>query len=390
MSVRGATSTADFLEFFAGGGMARAGLELAGWNCVFANDFDRKKAASYRRNWDPDGTHLVVDDIRNVQAPDLPTAGLAWASFPCQDLSLAGGGAGLKGERSGTFYPFWDLIESAADKNGRPPLVVLENVIGTLTSHGGADFRAIVKTMADADYLVGALVVDAALFVPQSRPRLFVVAVDSKVDVPTSLMAAEPSTPFHNQQLRRAVSQLEPELTASWRWWELPAPAARKKRFIDCIEENPVGVQWHSSSETQALLDMMSEINLAKVRRAKRSGVRTVGGVYKRTRREDGRKVQRAEVRFDDLAGCLRTPRGGSSRQSILLVEGKRVRSRLISPRETARLMGLSDGYVLPDRYNEAYHLTGDGVVVPVVTHIAEHLLNPLMGLAETTVKATA
>ena len=87
-------------------------------------------------------------------------------------------------------------------------------------------------------------------------------------------------------------------------------------------------------------------------------------------------------MRFDDLAGCLRTPAGGSSRQVLLIVDGADVRSRLISSRETARLMGLPDDYRLPDNYNEAYHLTGDGVVVPVVRHLAEHLFEPILDQA--------
>lgn len=89
--------------------------------------------------------------------------------------------------------------------------------------------------------------------------------------------------------------------------------------------------------------------------------------------------MQRAEIRFDDVAGCLRTPSGGSSRQTIMVVDGKRVRSRLLSPREAARLMGLPDTYQLPKNYNEAYHLAGDGVAVPVVRFLAEHLLEPLL-----------
>lgn len=105
-----------------------------------------------------------------------------------------------------------------------------------------------------------------------------------------------------------------------------------------------------------------------------------VGAIYKRTRLdENGYKIQRAEVRFDDVAGCLRTPSGGSSRQLILVVEGSKVRSRLISGRETARLMGLPENYELPTNYNEAYHLTGDGVVVPVVRHLAENIFLPIL-----------
>ena len=111
-----------------------------------------------------------------------------------------------------------------------------------------------------------------------------------------------------------------------------------------------------------------------------KSGRRTVGSVYRRTRPDGtGIKRQRAEVRFDDVAGCLRTPAGGSSRQTILIVEGKKVRSRLLSAREAARLMGLSEEYQLPERYNDAYHVCGDGVCVPVVRHIAAHILEPLL-----------
>jgi DNA (cytosine-5)-methyltransferase 1 len=116
-----------------------------------------------------------------------------------------------------------------------------------------------------------------------------------------------------------------------------------------------------------------------------------VGGVYRRTRiDEDGIKRQRAEVRFDDIAGCLRTPSGGSSRQTILVVEGKKVRSRLLSPREAARLMGLSDEYRLPARYNDAYHVCGDGVCAPVVRHLAQHLLEPVLAANQAKVLAAA
>ena len=119
----------------------------------------------------------------------------------------------------------------------------------------------------------------------------------------------------------------------------------------------------------------MSDVNRAKLEVAKGAKRRLVGTIYKRTRFDDaGRKVQRAEIRFDDVAGCLRTPMGGSSRQTIMLIEGKKVRSRLLSPREAARLMGLPEEYELPDNYNEAYHLAGDGVAVPVVRFLAANI----------------
>jgi DNA (cytosine-5)-methyltransferase 1 len=124
----------------------------------------------------------------------------------------------------------------------------------------------------------------------------------------------------------------------------------------------------------------MNPLNLAKVERARNSGERAVGFVYRRTRLQpDGQKRQRAEVRFDGVSGCLRTPLGGSSRQIVLAVVAGEVRSRLLSPREAARLMGLPDSYRLPENYNEAYHVAGDGVAVPVVRHLADNLLVPIL-----------
>ncbi len=381
---------AEFYEFFAGGGMARAGLG-AGWTCLFANDFDHKKGLTYQANWGTGG-ELTVGDVKQITADNLPgVADLVWGSFPCQDLSLAGGGAGLRGERSGTFYPFWDVIRGLIADDRAPQLIALENVCGTLTSHGGKDFEAICQTFADAGYRCGALVINAALFLPQSRPRLFVVGVHADVNVDPALLAPGPIEPFHTRGLQSAIERLPAALRESMLWWNMPTPNRRNSTFASMIEENPTSVSWHTPAETQQLLGMMSPINLAKVNAAKRAGRRMVGGVYKRTRlNEKGVKVQRAEIRFDDMSGCLRTPAGGSSRQVIVVIDGAKVRSRLISARETARLMGLGDDYKLPRNYNEAYHLTGDGVAVPVVRHLAHHILEPLLGMAEAAERAAA
>jgi DNA (cytosine-5)-methyltransferase 1 len=371
---------ASFYEFFAGGGMARAGLG-ENWSCLFANDFDAKKGFAYQTNWGTGG-ELTVGDIRSVDAADLPgRPDLVWGSFPCQDLSLAGAGAGLGGERSGTFYPFWSVVEGLIKDGRAPHMVAVENVCGALTSHGGKDFEAICRTFAEGGYRYGALVINAELFVPQSRPRLFVVGVHEDLAIPAELLSPEPVDPFHTRALRRAVSALPHAVAGSMVWWNLPTPERRTETFADLIEDDPESVEWHTQLETKRLLDMMSPVNAAKVAAARRAGRRMVGGVYRRTRPDaSGTKVQRAEVRFDDIAGCLRTPAGGSSRQIILVVDGHRIRSRLISARETARLMGLPDAYALPRKYNEAYHLTGDGVAVPVVRHLAQHIFEPVIG----------
>jgi DNA (cytosine-5)-methyltransferase 1 len=381
--------THPYYEFFAGGGMARAGLG-ASWRCVFADDVDSKKAASYAANWG--SGEFLVEDIVKVTPADLPgVAMLAWASFPCQDLSLAGAGAGLKGERSGTFWPFWKLMVGLAADERAPRLVVLENVSGALSSHGGRDFAAIGTALTEGGYRFGAMMIDGAHFVPQSRPRLFVVAAHHSLSIPDSLFANSPDTHWHTPALSTAYGKLSPQSQAAWLWWRLPLPPIRNVTLNDIVESEPKSVKWHTPQETRRLLAMMSPINYAKVVEAKKAGRRIVGGVYKRTRLdEDGRKVQRAEVRFDNMAGCLRTPAGGSSRQTIMIVEANTIRSRLVSAREAARLMGLPDDYVLPENYNEAYHLAGDGVVVPVVRHLAKHLLEPIAAAPNCLTKVAA
>lgn len=354
--------------------MARAGLG-PNWTCLFANDVDEKKGDAYRANWGK--TELLVRDIGKVVSSEIPPCGdLAWASFPCQDLSLAGMGAGLKGEKSGTFWPFWKLIQALKHEQRAPRIVVLENVCGALTSHAGKDFRSLLAALRLEGYRAGAVVIDAALFVPQSRPRLFIIGVSDDVRISTSLVGDSPEEPFHTPAIVHAFGTLSTDDQANWVWWRLPVPTPRRISLPDVIEDE---VPWDSRAQTQVLLDLMSPLNLRKVRLAKKLGRRIVGTVYKRTRVDsEGSKAQRAEVRFDDIAGCLRTPGGGSSRQTILVVDGSDVRSRLLSVREAARLMGLDDGYELPQNYNDGYHLMGDGVAVPVVRHISRYLLEHL------------
>lgn len=371
-----------FYEFFAGGGMARAGLG-PDWECLFANDFDQKKAASYAANWGDD--HLRIGDVAALTPADLPSqADLAWASFPCQDLSLAGAGAGLKGDRSGTFWPFWNIVKALGEEGRAPRLIVLENVCGALSSHDGKDFAAISAALAGTGYRFGAVVMNAVRFLPHSRPRLFIIGVLKSVPVPHALVADSPEEIWHPSALINAYGKLSKRSQGAWVWWRIPAPPARASIFADLIEDKPQGVTWHTAAETKKLIAMMNPLNLAKVEAAKKAGRRVVGTIYKRTRADgpNDEKEQRAEIRFDDVAGCLRTPVGGSSRQIIMVIEGRRIRSRLLSPREAARLMGLPDTYLLPKNYNEAYHLAGDGVAVPVVRFLAKHILEVLLAAA--------
>ena len=366
-------SKKTFYEFFSGGGMARAGLG-EDWQCLLANDISETKAASYAINWGIE--HLVVDDVHRLAIDDVPgQAELAWGSFPCQDLSLAGSGAGLKGARSGAFWGFWKLIQGLNNQQRKPHVVVLENVCGALTSHEGKDFETIIRSVSAEGYCIGAVVMDAIHFVPQSRPRLFIIGVNDTWNLPNTATAEGPNPAWHPAALIKAYNRLSINETNTGRWWNMAPPVVRIKTLDDVIEAVPQGVDWHTPAETAHLMQMMTPLNRKKILGAQMAGGPRAGAIYRRTR--EG--VQRAEVRFDGVSGCLRTPTGGSSRQTIIVVEGPRIRTRLLSPREAARLMGLDDGYELPPRYNDAYHLAGDGVVVPVVRHLALNLLAPII-----------
>jgi DNA (cytosine-5)-methyltransferase 1 len=306
-------------------------------------------------------------------------ADLAWASFPCQDLSLAGNGLGFEGKRSSTFWPFWNLMKALRERGRAVPLVVIENVVGAITANQGRDLTAILDALVKSGYRVGPLVIDAARFVPQSRARLFIIAVLAGMPIPPDLSRVEPVGPWHTRNLLNAWSKQPSSVRDSWLWWRLPAPPKLKRTLTELIDDEPEGVQWHTGEETSRLLALMSDTNVEKVRKAQEYGKRIAGTIYKRIRCDkSGVKVQRAEVRFDQIGGCLRTPVGGSSRQSIILVQGQSIRTRLLSPREAARLMG-ADAYRLPEKYNEAYHVMGDGLVVPVVQWLERHLLRPIV-----------
>jgi DNA (cytosine-5)-methyltransferase 1 len=367
-----------FYEFFCGGGMARAGLEPE-WRCVFANDIDTRKGAAYAANWGSE--RLRIADVASLRVVDLPGhADLAWASFPCQDLSLAGAGAGLAGARSGAFWGFCSAMRALAADGRAPRAIALENVAGVLTSRGGADFAAICEALQGLSYRFGALTIDAADFLPQSRPRVFFVAIRRGATSPPWLISSGPPPHHASAALKRVVSVLSPSIAADWLWWRVPEPSRPNLRLIDFLVDDADEPGWHSVEQTERLLGALSPASRRDVALARERGERAIGALFRRTRPDGkgGVRVQ-AEARFDGLAGCLRTPGGGSSRQFLIVVAGDKSRTRLMTPREAARLMGLPDSYVLPPRATDALHLVGDGVATPVVRFLSENLLLPLV-----------
>ena len=355
--------------------MVRQGLGT-NWRCLFANDWDPKKNEVYIKNWG--AGEIVIGDIAGLSMEKtFGSTDLVWASFPCQDLSNAGSREGLTGKRSGAFFSLIKHIETLIKLERTPKIIALENVVGTLTSKSGKDFHVICRSLSDLGYSFGAVIIDAAWFLPQSRPRLFIIAVRTPPFLQTSVPKF--SSVMHSKNLLEAVDRLPLELKKKWIWWQLPKPPIRKLQLADIILDAGKNQKWHSASETQKLLSLMSDRNLQKITHYIKKSGEFFGCVFKRMRLENGAKVQRAEIRFDNLAGCLRTPAGGSSRQILVCIKNGTVRSRLLSGRETARLMGLPDTYELPSSLNLTYHLTGDGVAIPAVSYLAENIFEPYL-----------
>ncbi len=146
-------------EFFAGIGLMRMGLEKEGWTVAFANDISADKYEMYSEHFHDSDPHFIIDDIHHLKADVVPSVALATASFPCNDLSLAGMRKGLAGKESSAYWGFVRILEEMGDR--RPPLVLLENVAGFLTSHGGRDFQSALLALNRLGYAVDPMIIDA-------------------------------------------------------------------------------------------------------------------------------------------------------------------------------------------------------------------------------------
>ena len=213
---------------------------------------------------------------------------------------------------------------------------------------------------------------------PQSRPRLFIIGLEEDAGAfsqtsPAPDAAAPPA-------LLEAVERLPGAAKRRWRWIHDRPVAARNLSLIDIIDE---AAPFDSNAATQAHLKSMTPRQRAAIAALAKTGGRHVGAAFRRIRVENGEKRARIEARFDGLAGCVRTPAGGSSRQIIFDIAGGRIRSRLMTPREAARAMGLADDYRLPAGATAALKLVGDGVVPPVVAWLAANVLEPALSPAQ-------
>jgi len=347
----------NFVDFFAGSGLVTQGAKHA-CEPVWSNDICPKKAAIYIANHGED--HFRLGSVEHVRGYEIPKGEIVWASFPCQDLSLAGKMGGLAASRSGLFWQWLRVVDEMPVK---PAVIALENVVGLLSANGGEDFRMLYQALRERNYKVGPMLLDARHWVPQSRPRVFVVAAQNCLD--TSHLEDNGPNWLHPTPVGKAIDSLD-DIT----FWSMPRPKKCANSLSELIDwDAPV----FEEARTQALLSIIAPSHRELIDRLPRNYRAAFPG-YRRTRH--GKQV--LELRFDDISGCLRTAEGGSSRQFLLLHDKGIWAARLITPLEAALLMGAPRNYKLSSSYNESYNAMGDAVVVPVVKHLVDHLFIPI------------
>ena len=354
-------------EFFAGIGLVRCALEQEGFEVVFANDIEPAKAHLYAANFDD--AHFIVGDVRLVQGSDVPDIEIATASFPCTDLSLAGNRSGLAGEQSGLFWEFTRVIGEMGQR--RPPVVMLENVLGFASSHGGKDMAAAIARLNALGYRCDILMLDAVWFLPQSRPRMFIVGTRLPVTWESSWAESRIRPMWVAEFAHR-----HPELNLHAK--PLPSPAPNEETLASYVERfHHTDGKWWNAERKERFIGSLSPLQKHRLDLLCAKPRLTWATAYRRTRKG----IAVWEVRADFISGCLRTARGGSSKQAVVEAGRGDVRIRWMTAREYARLQGAPDFALGDASENGAMFGFGDAVCVPAVAWIAKNYLKPLFEL---------
>lgn len=317
-------------SFFAGIGGFDLGFERAGFETVYQCEINEYCRNILSHHW----PHVRREiDIKEVKVNDIPKAEIWCAGFPCQDVSLASARprAGLKGERSGLFYRFADLLSG-----GLPPFVVLENVPGLLNSHEGRDFGIVIQTLAKLGYGVGWRVLNSRYFgVPQSRQRVYIVGC-------------------HNDPRRAASILFEPECGSRHLEKSRESGKAAVSPFMERAERAFNGKR-NGQTRKKNPIELNIEAN--------------------------------EEIFVPKLSFCLAATTGrhtGTDWSRTYVAYPNRVRR--LTPSECEGLQGFPVGWTIPDALFDKdedidslrYHSLGNAVSVPATEWIASRIKHSL------------
>lgn len=416
-----------FIDFFAGIGGFRRGMELAGHECVGFCEFDKFATASYI------SMHLLTDeqrkaledipikkrqkeilkeeyrngewyanDIRRVYAGDIPKADCWCFGFPCQDISVAGKQAGFQGNRSSLFFRVMYLVGQLEEEN-KPTYLFIENVKNLLSVNGGWDFARLLIEMEQEGYDAEWQVLNSKDFgVPQNRERCFIIGHlrgrDSAAVFPVERADRENSVSLklfgcingRNSQRERAYDSggLSPTIST------VPGGNTEPKIAIpvstpDRAEKRQNGRRFKDNGEPMFALTGQDRHGVAiKVKEATKQGYSECRvGVDAVNLSVPGSKTRRGRV-GKEIANTLDT----SCNQGIFVKVSDEliayavwyekyqcyIAIRKLTPRECFRLQGWSDDYFEKAQFvnsdSQLYKQAGNGVTVTVIEAMARKI----------------
>lgn len=316
-----------FIDLFAGIGGFRIAMQRQGGLCVFSSEWDKYAQQTYQANYG----ELPFGDITKEEVKhNIPKKfDILCAGFPCQPFSIAGvskknslGQAhGFKDKTQGTL--FFDVAEILF--RHRPKAFILENVKNLMSHDKGRTFKTIMETLAELKYSVHYQVLDAQMYVPQHRKRIFIIGFDTL----------------------RYGSNID---------FSFPTPKRRKQTIKDILEENVPNKHILSDKLWQYLQD------------------------YAEKHKKKGNGFGYGIADLDGISRTL-SARYYKDGSEILIPRGNN-NPRRLTPRECARLMGYPDEFIIDAvSQTQLYKQMGNSVVVPLVTDVAKSVINTLEGL---------
>ena len=355
-----------FVDFFAGIGGIRLGLEQAGHKCVGFCEFDKYARTAYKAMYDTEG-EWESHDVRANKPYDVPAADLWCFGFPCQDISVAGKQKGLQeGERSGLFYEIMRLL-AGRRKEDRPKWLLIENVKNLLSIGNGFDFARLLLEVGGDGYSIQWQVLNSKDFgVPQNRERVFIVGYlgDIRGREVFPLRPADGENPCELNEITKGVADAQRIYDGSGLARTLKGESggqggktglyAVRFRYTERGEKRQNGRRMKEPGEPSFTLTAQDRHGVA---------------IF------DDQERKNKQLKPMDICPTLRAQSHGNEPK----VFGDNVRIRRLTPRECWRLQGFPDEYF--DKAKAAgisdtqlYKQAGNSVSVPVAKAIGESL----------------
>jgi DNA (cytosine-5)-methyltransferase 1 len=321
------------IDLFAGTGAFTLAFEKTGSvECVFANDMVESSKIIYDCNFQ--NHELTLKDIHDVKVEEIPSHNILTGGFPCQPFSIAGKLEGFNDPRSNVFWKILEIIDYH-----KPEYVILENV-KNLVSHGDKKtFEIIKKSLTDRGYYIHYKVLNTAEItgIPQHRERIYIVCMKSK--------------------------EIYDNFTLEF----------------DKIPKQPVGTFFENTS-TNTQTNINTNTIDKKYYYTEKS---STWGLVKEniTKKDTIYQYRRVYVRENKSNECpTLTANMGTGGHNVPLILDD-VGIRKLTPRECFNFQGFPSTYKVPNKkMSDAnlYKLIGNAVSVPVVSLIAERLINAI------------